>query len=145
VVFLFSGVVFFAKLSHGMGVLSINTVALKKNFEFKRIYKKGRSFVNPAIVVYILKNNKAANRVGITTSRKVGNAVMRNRARRVIREAYRQLEDRLHSGFDIVFVARTKTCLLKEQDIFKAMNGIFISAKLLDAKTAKLTSNNISS
>ena len=114
-----------------MEVFLINTVSIKKNYEFKRIYKKGRSFVNPAIVVYIFKNNKGINRIGITTSRKIGKAVSRNRARRIIREAYRQVEKELPVGYDFVFVARSRTCLLKQQDIFRALSGIFVSAKLV--------------
>lgn len=120
-----------------MEVIIINTVSIKKNYEFKRIYKKGRSFVNSAIVVYILKNRCGFNRIGITTSRKIGIAVKRNRARRLIHESFRQLEDKIPSGYDIVFVARTRTCLLKEQDVFRAINGIFVSAKLIDVKNPR--------
>jgi ribonuclease P protein component len=123
-------------------VIIINTVSIKKNYEFKRIYKKGRSFVNPAIVVYILKNRCGFNRVGVTTSRKIGKAVMRNRARRLIHESFRQLEDKLLTGYDIVFVARTRTCLLKEQDVYRAINGIFISAKLFNSKNPQQKSPN---
>lgn len=56
---------------------------------------------------------------------------MRNRARRLIREAFTHYEDKLAKGYDFVFVARTKTCLAKEQNIDKALGGILISAKLL--------------
>lgn len=59
---------------------------------------------------------------------------MRNRARRVIREAYSRYEERLPKGYDFVFVARTKTCLVKEQIIDKALGGILASAKLLSNK-----------
>ena len=61
-------------------VIIIETVSIKKNYEFKRIYKKGHSFVNSVIVIYILKNKCGENRIGVTTSRKIGKAVMRNRA-----------------------------------------------------------------
>lgn len=110
----------------------INTVSIKNDYEFRRVYKKGRSYVNHLIVVYVMKNRLGFNRVGITTSRKIGIAVERNRARRVIREAYRQIEDKLPKGFDFVFVARTRTCSVKTQDVLRALQGIFNSAKLLD-------------
>ena len=117
----------------------IKTVSIKKDYEFRRIYKKGRSFVNPAIVVYILKKKHGITRVGITTSRKIGDAVHRNRARRIIREAYRALEPKLPEGYDLVFVARGRTCSLKTQDVQRVMGGIFASAKLFDEKKKQQT------
>lgn len=121
---------FWVYFTNGLGVLIINTVTIKKNFEFRRIYKKGRSFVSPLIVVYVLKNKKGFNRIGITTSKKIGKAFMRNRARRIIREAFRSYEVKLQKGYDLVFVARTKTCLAKEQGVEKALGGIFSKSKL---------------
>jgi ribonuclease P protein component len=121
----------FIRLFYGMEVI-IKTLSIKNDYEFRRVYKKGRSFVNAALVVYILKNRKNMNRVGITTSRKIGNAVKRNRARRIIREAYRQYEEKLPDGYDFVFVARTRTCSLKTQNIARVMGGVLASAKLLE-------------
>jgi len=109
----------------------INTVSIKNDYEFKRIYKKGRSFVNASLVVYILKNNLPYNRVGITTSRKIGNAISRNRARRVIREAYRQIENELSLGYDFIFVARTRTCTIKMQHLASIMRDIMCSADVI--------------
>lgn len=90
--------------------------------------------MNPAVVVYILKNRKGFNRLGITTSRKIGKAVQRNRARRVLREAYRALAPSLPQGYDLVFVARARTAALKEQEILRTLRGIFGSAKLLPSR-----------
>lgn len=84
------------------------------------------------MVIYILKNKKGINRAGITTSKKIGKAVMRNRARRIIRESVRQIEDKLPQGYDFIFVARKKTCFLKTQDILRVMNGVFKSAHLIN-------------
>lgn len=115
----------------GLGVFEIDSVSITKNYEFRRLYRKGRSYVNSAIVIYFLKNRKGINRIGITTSRKIGKAVMRNRARRIIREAYRSIEGQLPQGYDFIFVARTKTCLIKEQDLLHVLRGIFTSANML--------------
>ncbi|MDQ5983096.1 MAG: Ribonuclease P protein component [Eubacteriales bacterium SKADARSKE-1] len=79
---------------------------LNQNKDFNRAYSKGRSYVCHALVVYIIKNYKKGTRIGITTSKKIGNAVERNRARRVIKEAYRQIAPKISGNFDIVFVAR---------------------------------------
>ena len=85
-----------------------NRVTLKKNYEFKRLYNKGRSAVTPFLVVYCLKNRSGSDRVGFTVSVKLGKAVVRNRIRRRLREIYRLNRDRLKSGYDIVIVARSR-------------------------------------
>jgi ribonuclease P protein component len=79
---------------------------LKKNIEFQRVYSRGRYSVSKFLVVYVLSNNSDKTRVGITTSKKVGKAVNRNRIRRLIKENLRLLSDNLVKGVDLVIVAR---------------------------------------
>ena len=79
---------------------------LVKNNEFQRVYSKGKYAASAFLVIYVLPNRVNQTRFGITTSKKVGNAVKRNRMRRLIRENLRTLSDRLISGVDIVIVAR---------------------------------------
>lgn len=69
--------------------------------------------------------------MGITTSKKIGKAVTRNRARRIIREAYRQLEPSIKPGWDLVLVARSRTPTCKMQDILRVMGGMLKSARLM--------------
>lgn len=95
--------------------------SLCRNNDFRRAYARGKSYVTPVVVIYVMKNREKSRRVGITTSKKIGNAVQRNRARRVIREAYRQLMPRLKRGYDLVFVARGRTPFVKSTDVLKAM------------------------
>lgn len=97
------------------------TVTLKKNFEFRKAYGKGKSFQAPALVLYVLKNRAGICRIGITTSKKIGNAVERNRCRRVIRAAYRALEPQINGSYDFVFVARSKTKYVKSTELEKTM------------------------
>ena len=85
-----------------------NTETITENKIFTRLYGKGRTAVSGSAVVYYRQNNLHKNRLGLTSTKKIVCAVKRNRARRVIREAYRLLEDRLKVGYDIVIVARTK-------------------------------------
>lgn len=80
--------------------------ALKNNFEFRRIYNRGKSLAAPHIVLYCRKNHLSKNRLGITVSAKLGHAVERNRIRRRLREIYRLHEHEFLSGFDIIAVAR---------------------------------------
>ena len=80
--------------------------SLKKNAEFRNVYKKGASFANRFLVMYILPNCTNGNRLGISVSKKVGNSVVRHRVTRLIRECFRLNKERLAIGLDIVVVAR---------------------------------------
>ena len=106
-------------------------VALCRNNDFRRLYARGKSFVSPVVVVYTLKNRTGQVRVGITTSKKIGNAVQRNRPRRVIREAYRGLASRVRPGVDLVFVARGKTPYVKSTDVARHMERQLQAAGVL--------------
>jgi ribonuclease P protein component len=83
-----------------------NTVRIKKNHEFARVYKKGDYRPGKYIVLYSLKNRIGINRIGITASKKTGNSVKRNRIRRLISENHRLLEEFIKTGYDLVFLAR---------------------------------------
>lgn len=104
---------------------------LKANSDFRRAYARGKSYTNPALVTYAVKNRAGICRVGITTSKKIGCAVERNRARRIILAAYRELSQRVKPGYDIVFVARTKTVYKKTTDILPVMEQQLISAGVI--------------
>lgn len=84
-------------------------VTLKKNHEFRRLYQKGASAVAGSMVLYCRKNRLGHNRLGVTVSVKLGNAVRRNRARRRLREVYRLNGPRLAQGWDLILVARGRT------------------------------------
>lgn len=81
-------------------------VSLKKNNEFRTIYKKGRYKAGKYLVMYVMPNKKNINRIGITTGKRFGNSVQRNRMKRIIRESYRLSRDRMKMGYDIIFMAR---------------------------------------
>ena len=82
--------------------------ALKLNHIFQRLYRT-TGVANSYVVLYARKNGTNTNRVGITVSKKLGHAVVRNRVRRRLREIYRLHEDKFQPGWDIVVVARSKT------------------------------------
>lgn len=87
-----------------------NTISLNKNSLFRRVYSKGTSYANAYLAAYVLPNRLHSNRLGITVSKKLGCAVVRNRIKRLVRESYRLREGNLNCGFDIVIVAR-KRCV----------------------------------
>ena len=80
--------------------------SLKKNRDFQKVYRLGKSYANKYLVMYILENHTERNRIGISVSKKVGNSVIRHHLTRLIRESYRLHEDMFNNGLDIVVVAR---------------------------------------
>ena len=104
---------------------------LKSNTDFRRAYGRGKAYTNPALVTYVNKNRAGICRVGITTSKKIGNAVQRNRARRVIRAAFAELSTQTSPGYDIIFVARTKTVYKKSTEITEIMRKHLANAGIL--------------
>ena len=99
------------------------TQTLNQNRDFLRLYRRGKSQAHPILVTYCQKNRRGGLRMGITATKKVGNAVRRNRAKRLIRAAYRQLEPGLAPGWDFVFVARSRTPDAKMQQVLRVMEG----------------------
>ena len=83
--------------------------SLNKNYEFRRLYAKGRSAVAPTLVVYMRRVKRDTNRVGFTVTVKLGKAVVRNRVRRRLREIYRLHEGEIARGVDMVVVARGRS------------------------------------
>lgn len=94
---------------------------IKENRVFRRLYSKGKYRVHPLLVTYIQRNRENRTRYGISASKKIGGAVERNRAKRVIRAAYREAEKGLTGSWDIVFVARSRTTKVKMDEVRKVM------------------------
>ncbi len=106
--------------------------AINQNRDYKRIYSRGKSIVTPCVVIYISRNRSKNVRIGITASKKIGGAVSRNRARRVIREAIRELVPTIKSGFDLVLVARARTVNVKSTYVKDVLIKQLRSAKLIE-------------
>ncbi len=96
---------------------------VKQNHVFRRAYQKGKSIVTPYFVIYLFRNKRqpGVTRYGITTGKKIGNAVTRNRARRVLRAAFVSLESRVPSGYEVILVARGRTAQSKSTRVAEAM------------------------
>lgn len=105
--------------------------SLKKNDQFKEVYKKGKSLANKYLVIYVLENNLEINRLGISVSKKVGNSVVRHHLARLIRESYRLHEDVFNSGLDIVVVVRKSAADISYHDMESALLHLFRLHKIM--------------
>ena len=85
---------------------------------FRQVYARGKSRANGLLVLYVLENGLQMRRLGVSVSKKVGNAVVRNRVKRLVKEAFRQLEEDLPNGLDMVFVARAASGRLERDGSF---------------------------
>lgn len=110
---------------------------LKKNNEFRMVYKRGKSLANNLLVLYTYNNrsnknsnNEFYNKIGVSVSKKVGNSVVRSRSKRLIMESYRLNEASIKKGFDFIFIARTNMKGKSFKDVEKAMKNLFKKAGL---------------
>jgi ribonuclease P protein component len=104
--------------------------SLKLNHIFRRLYHTTGQ-ANGYLVLYARRNRSPYNRVGITVSKKLGKAHIRNRVRRRLREVYRIHEDMFQSGWDIVVVARTKAVFCDFSELTKAYLSLAEKAGIL--------------
>ncbi len=103
---------------------------LRRKDDFTSLYRKGRSVGERYIVLFYKKNNLSYNRIAFLASKKVGNSVERNRARRLMKENYRFLKSHIKNGYDIVFIARNSINGKKAYDVEKSMKNAVNKAKL---------------
>ena len=110
---------------------------IRESYIFRRAYKKGVSLVSPYAVVYMLKNRRNNIRLGITAGKKIGKAVSRNRAKRVITAAFRQLLPQIPAGYDYVIVARTRILTVKSTVVAESILKLLNSADFDDNSDSK--------
>lgn len=98
---------------------------LKLNKEFRRLYYRGKCISCRTVVVYMQKNRLGYCRLGLTCGKTVGKAVVRNRAKRLMRESYRTLLPKIRGGYDIVIVARPRINGKKCDEVLKDVKYAF--------------------
>ena len=95
--------------------------SIKQNSRFARLYKKGKSIVSSSFICYIRKQNRDEVSLGLTVSKKIGGAVVRNRAKRVLRAAAREALKCGLSSCEMILVARGKTAFVKSTVVSKEL------------------------
>ncbi len=83
-----------------------SSIPLKFNYEFTRVYRRGKYLSERHVVLHYLNRAAKINRVGVTTSKNIGGSVRRNRMRRLLRESYRLNEPYMKKGYDIILLGR---------------------------------------
>ncbi len=107
---------------------------LRHRADFARLRREGRTWRHPLVILSATPNGRTHNRYGFITSKKLGNAVVRNRARRLMREVVRQAHPRLRQGYDVVFIARRAMAGKPYGAVQDAMAHVLQQAHLLGRK-----------
>lgn len=108
---------------------------VQKNERFQEVRRNGRSYSNKTLVLCVLENQQSYSRFGFSVSKRIGNAVVRNRIKRRLREAMRLRMDQIESGWDIVFIARNSIRFADYHEIDKACARLLRRANLFDVST----------
>lgn len=111
---------------------------LRKDKDFSAIYRRGKSVGDRYLVLFYRPNNLTYNRTGFLASKKVGNSVKRNRAKRLMKESFRKIEAYLPTGYDFIIIARNtindKKCVEVEKSLFSAFKRTGVMRKNEDIK-----------
>lgn len=116
---------------------------LKKNNEFRMVYRRGKSLANNLLVLYTYNNrnnknsdNEVYNKIGVSVSKKVGNSVVRSRSKRLIMESYRLNEASIKKGFDFIFIVRNNMKDKSFHEVERAMMNLFKKAGLYNEESS---------
>ena len=110
------------------------TESLKKNYQFRFVYNRGKSIANRLLVMYVVRNGTNGNRFGISVSKKVGNSVVRSRITRLLRESYRLSESKFLAGYDIVVIATASAKEATYKEVESALMHLLNKQKLIKSE-----------
>ena len=103
--------------------MNSDKAVLNRNYEYQKVYRLGKSQVSPIVITYVRKKKKGTLLTGVSASKRIGCAVERNRARRVVKAAAREVLQEVKEPCDIVFVCRSATVRAKSQDVAEIMRS----------------------
>lgn len=105
---------------------------LKSNDDFQNVFKHGKSFANRQLVLYYLpKQDQLDFRVGLSVSKKIGNAVVRNKIKRSLRQAIHELEEEIKREYDLVIIARQPVKEMNFHQIKKSLTHVLFNSKMI--------------
>lgn len=105
---------------------------LKKNKDFQKVFESGNSYANRQFVLYVLNQpDQPYCRLGLSVSKRMGNAVMRNHIKRFIKEIFRELSDRLETGHDLVVISRRPVRTMSYQEMFSSLTHVLKKSGVL--------------
>jgi ribonuclease P protein component len=104
---------------------------LTRSTDFKRVRRSGRSYAHPLIVLIAIPNDDQALRIGIAAGRSVGNAVKRNRSKRLLRASVHAMLGEINPGWDIVILARQSVCSATYIQTKEALYSLLKRARLI--------------
>lgn len=109
---------------------------IKKNDDFQTVFKQGKSFANRQFVVYMYKNEQQVPfRIGLSVSKKLGNAVVRNRVKRCIRQSFTEMKEDIKPGWDFIVIARKPAVTMTCPEVKGSLMHVLKLAKALQTPT----------
>ena len=108
---------------------------IKKNKDFQTVFKNGKSIANRQFVIYMLQNPVEQEfRIGLSVSKKIGNAVTRNRIKRLIRQVFLEEKHRIKSGKEFIIIARKPAADMGYHEVKNSLDHLFRKAKIYQSK-----------
>lgn len=118
-------------LKKGRSVKMKKKYRIKKNEEFQKVFQKGHSFANRQFVIYVLDQPELQHfRVGFSVGKKIGNAVTRNRVKRLTRQVMFEIAPYLKQDKDYIVIARKPAAEMEYEEVKKSLQHVFKRAKL---------------
>ncbi|GLY08793.1 ribonuclease P protein component [Bacillus badius] len=114
------------------------TFRIKKDSEFQSVFKSGKSFANRQFVVYMYQNElNVPFRIGLSVSKKIGNAVTRNRIKRHVRQSFTELKEDIVPGHDFIVIARKPAADMNGSEIKKSLIHVLKRARAFNKRISR--------
>ena len=110
---------------------------IRNKFEFNRVYSKGRSYVNHMMIIHVINSDKVKGKIGFAVGKKIGNAVIRNRIKRLMREAYRISQHEIDQNVSMILIARKPLIDVKSNVVQNAFINLCKKAKILKRRSTE--------
>ena len=110
---------------------------ISNKFEFNRVYNKGRSYVNHMMIIHVINSDSVKGKVGFAVGKKIGNAVVRNRIKRLMRETYRINQHEINQNVSMILIARKPLVESKSYLVQKSFMNLCKKAKILNRSSAE--------